>query len=66
VRAPYDWELERDRRRFYDKVAVWSAYIVALALAPIGVYFLTVGLFVGWLVLVLAVAVWLVAWGFDR
>ena len=66
MRTPYDWELERARRRWYDKVAAWAGYMGALALAPIGLYLLIVGRPAGWVVLVLAAAIWATGWALDR
>lgn len=63
---PYDWELERDRARFLRRLALLVAYVGALTIAPIGLYLLIVGRFAGWLVLVLAAAVWVTAWAVER
>lgn len=66
MKAPYDWQLERDRQRFLRRVALLVAYVGALTLAPIALYLLIVGRFAGWVVLALAATIWLTAWAVER
>jgi len=54
-------QLERNRARFFRAVAVWVAYLSALALAPIGLWFLTVGQPIGLVVWAVAATIWATA-----
>jgi len=64
--APYDWQTETDRARFLRVVAVWVAYLGALALAPIGLWFLTVGQPIGLVVWAVAATIWATARAVER
>jgi len=64
--APYDWQTETDRARFLRAVAVWVAYLGALTLTPIGLWYLTVGQPIGLVVWALAATIWATARAVDR
>ena len=63
--SPYDWhrdELDRHRRRALA-VALRGVEVLAAALFGLGLLMLIAGLFVGWVVAVLGVAIYLTARG---
>jgi hypothetical protein len=66
--SPYDWhrdELDRARRRALG-VALRGVEVLAAALFGLGLLMLIAGLFVGWIVAVLGVAIGLTAHGLIR
>ena len=64
--SPCDWELERDSRWFYRRVAVVGCTIAAAALAAGGVGLLVAGRPAGFIVLTVAAFIGVVAWGLGQ